>query len=453
LSFDLIIRNATVVLEDGPGRLAVAVADGRIAELAPEIGGAAAEELDADGLHVMPGLIDVHVHFNEPGRTEWEGIASGSVALAAGGGTCFFDMPLNASPPTLDGASFDLKREAAERQSATDFALWGGLTPGHLHHMDELAARGAIGFKAFMSGSGIDDFERADDLTLMDGMARAARLGLPVAVHAESESITSHLTHHAVRAGRTGIRDYLASRPVVAELEAIGRAILFAGETGCALHVVHVSSGRGVALIADARARGVDVTCETCPHYLLFTEEDVERLGAVAKCAPPVRERSEVESLWRRLKAGDVDLIASDHSPSPPSMKASPDFFEVWGGISGCQSTLPAMLAEGHGRRGMALAEIARLTALAPARRFGLAGKGGIAVGMDADLALVDLLAGTELRAEDLHYRHRISPYIGRRLHGFVRRTLVRGHTVFADGRPTGVRPGRLAKPASRDAS
>ena len=195
-------------------------------------------------------------------------------------------MPLNAHPPTLDAASFDLKRAAAEASSLVDFALWGGLVPGNLDHLDELAERGVVGFKAFMSASGIDDFAASDDLTLYEGMARAARLGRIVAVHAENDAITRALAERAIAEGRTGIRDYLASRPIVAELEAISRAILFAEETGCALHVVHVSTGRGVALVAEARARGVDVTCETCPHYLVLTEEDVERIGPARQVRP-----------------------------------------------------------------------------------------------------------------------------------------------------------------------
>ena len=228
-------------------------------------------------------------------------------------------MPLNAVPPTVDGAAFDAKVAAAAGRAHVDVALWGGLVPGDLDRLDELAARGVVGFKAFMSASGVEEFPAADDLTLLEGMARAARLGLPVAVHAESDAITSALARRAVAAGRTAMRDYLASRPVVAELEAIGRALAFAAETGCALHVVHVSTGRGVALVAGARARGVDVTCETCPHYLVLDADDAERIGALAKCAPPLRAAAEREGLWAALD--DVALVATDHSPSPAELK------------------------------------------------------------------------------------------------------------------------------------
>src|SRR6266496_2574109 len=295
---DLIVRGGTVITPEELFRADIGIAEGRIVAIGPEISQPGREVIDATGLHVFPGVIDAHVHFNEPGRTHWEGFATGTRALAAGGTTSFFDMPLNSSPPTLDAASFDLKCRAAQAHALVDFALWGGIVPGNREQLDELAGRGVIGYKAFMSNSGIEDFASVDDVTLYEGMQSAARLGRIVALHAESEQITSILTRRALAEGRTGIRDYLASRPVLAELEAIERAILFAQETGCALHIVHVSSWRGIALVTEARARGVDVSCETCPHYLVLTGEDMERLGAVAKCAPPLRDRAEQEALW-----------------------------------------------------------------------------------------------------------------------------------------------------------
>jgi allantoinase len=446
-SYDLLIRNGIIVSEAGVGAADIAVAGGAIVAVEPELAGAAREEIDATGLHVFPGLIDAHVHFNEPGRTEWEGWASGTRALAAGGGTCAFEMPLNAHPPTTDVTAFDAKRAAAEGQAVTDFALWGGLVPGNRDRLPELAERGAIGFKAFMSQSGTDDFRAADDLTLYEGMATAATLGMIVAVHAESDSLTSRLAARAVAVGRTTVRDYLASRPVLAEVEAIGRALCFAEATGCALHVVHVSSGAGVALIAAAKARGVDATCETCPHYLVFTEDDIERLGAVAKCAPPLRPAAECEALWQALATGDVSLVTSDHSPAPPSLKQGSDFFQIWGGISGCQSTLPALLTEGYLRRGVPLQRLAAVTAGAVARRFALPQKGRIAVAGDADLALVDLAAEFVLTAEDLLYRHRQSPYVGRRFAGRIVRTILRGTTVFLNGEIGTAAGGRLVRP------
>ncbi len=445
--FDLLLRHGTLVSSAGVRRADLGIADGVIVAEAPELAGSADEEIDCAGLHVFPGVIDAHVHFNEPGRAEWEGFATGTRALAAGGATTYIEMPLNAHPPTTDGASFRLKLAAAEASSLVDFALWGGLVPGNLECLDELAEAGVVGFKAFMSASGIDDFSAVDDLTLYEGMARAAQLGRIVAVHAENDTVTRELAARALAEGRTGIRDYLASRPIVAELEAIERAILFAEETGCALHVVHVSTGRGVALVAAARQRGVDVSCETCPHYLVFTEEDVEAIGALAKCAPPVRSAAERDQLWGYLADGTLPMVASDHSPAPASMKSDPNFFRVWGGISGCQTLLQLMLTEGYHGRALPLTLIARVTAEYVAQRFRLPGKGLLAIGSDADLALVDLDATSTLRPEDLFYRHPHSPYVGRQLRGRIMRTILRSRTVYRDGKMVSNPIGRLVTP------
>jgi allantoinase len=447
MPYDVIIRNATVVGAADALPLDMAIADGVVAALGADLTGATHAEIDATGLHLLPGLIDAHVHFNEPGRSEWEGWASGSAALAAGGATCCIEMPLNAHPPTLDGPSFDAKHAAAQAASLVDFALWGGLTPHNLQQMEQLAARGVVGFKAFMSNSGIDDFAHADDLTLYEGMQRAAALGLPVAVHAESDAITSGLTARARAAGKTGWRDYATTRPVVAEGEAIARAIYLAERSGCRLHIVHVSSAHGAELVAAAQARGVDVSWETCPHYLTLTEDDLEQLGAVAKCAPPLRDADNQRALWHWLLRPDGPLIASDHSPAPPTMKQSPDAFAVWGGIAGCQSTLGLLLAEGE-HHGLQLAQIAEVTATRVAARFNLPNKGRIAVGCDADLTLIDLGQHWTLAADQLYYRHKLSPYVGRTLRGRVVHTLVRGVAVVAAGELVGA-PGqaRLIKP------
>ena len=280
-----------------------------------------------------------------------------------------------------------------------------------------------IGFKAFMSNSGIDEFQHADDVTLYEGMAICAKLGRLVAVHAENDALTARST------GPTA-RDFMDSRPLIAELEAISRAIAFAEDTGCALHIVHVSSGRGVALVTEARARGVDVTCETCPHYLFLTPDDVERLGAVAKCAPPVRERP---GLWERMD--EIDMVTSDHSPSSPDLKQG-SFADAWGGIAGCQTTLTLLAGECEPPA------LARLTSTGAAERFNMPHKGRIEPGADADLALVDLNATHTLQAQDLLYRHQISPWIGRRLRARVVRTLLRG----SDPAPGA---GRLLTPAT----
>ncbi len=446
--YDLIVRHGTLVTSTEVKQADIAVADGRVVAIDPEISGTSKDEIDASGLHIFPGVIDAHVHFNEPGRTEWEGFATGTRALAAGGTTTYFDMPLNAHPPTLDATSFDLKLAAAQASSLVDFAFWGGLVPGNVSNMEELAERGVIGFKAFMSNSGIDDFSSVDDLTLYEGMVQAAKLGRIVAVHAENDAITNNLARRAMEQGRTGIRDYLVSRPIIAELEAIERAILIASETGCSLHIVHVSTGRGVRLVAEARARGVDVSCETCPHYLVLTEEDVEALGAVAKCAPPLRADEEREELWQQVLLGNVPMIASDHSPAPADMKTDTNFFRVWGGISGCQSLLSLLLTEGYEHRSLALTTITSLTAEYIAQRFGLfPRKGQLALDADADMVLVNLQESSILQAHDLFYRHQHSPYTGKLLHGRVVSTLVRGNTIFHAGNFLSTRIGRLLRP------
>jgi len=456
-SLDLIIRGGTVVTQSGERKVDIGIAGETIAIIQTDISGDGREIIDASGLHVFPGLIDSHVHFNDPGRADWEGTETGSRALAAGGGTMFFDMPLNSSPPTLNAASFDAKLAVAERASLTDFALWGGLTPVNLGRLEELAERGVIGFKAFMANSGIADFPHADDATLCEGMKRAASLGKLVAVHAESEVITKELAKQAMTANRTSSWDYLDSRPVRAELEAIQRAIELAGETGCALHIVHVSSGVGVVMVTEARAHGVDVTCETCPHYLVLTEADVETLGGMAKCAPPLRSIAAQGELWECVLAGEVDTIGSDHSPCPPAMKADKNFFEVWGGISGNQHTLSLLLTKWNaGRqsrrkergRKAGLLRIAQLTSFNVAKRFNLpSAKGRLAEGVDADIALVDLKATCTVRAKDLFYRHQHSPYVGRALTGRVVRTILRGQTIFRDGQVVSPPIGRLVKP------
>jgi allantoinase len=443
-TFDVLVRGARVVGPDSVTRADIGILDGLIAEAGDELAGGARTEIDATGLHVFPGVVDPHVHFNDPGRAEWEGFETGSAAFAAGGGTCFFDMPLNASPPTVDGASFDLKVEAARGRALVDFCLWGGLVPGDLDRLDELADRGVIGFKAFMCDSGIDDFPQADDRTLYEGMERAAQLGLPVAVHAENDAVTRKRAAHACAEGRRAMSDYLASRPVTAELDAVARAIAMAEQTGCSLHIVHASTAAAVLLVAEARTRDVDVTCETCPHYLLLTDEDAERIGALAKCSPPLRRRAEVEALWAELLAGTIPIVASDHSPAPPELKESDDAFAIWGGISGCQTLRSSLLAVAE-PRGISLERIASLTSAAAADRFGLAGKGRLEPGFDADLAIVDLRHEGVLTDVELRYRHPHSPFVGSRLRGRVVQTLVRGSSVIHNGEiQAGPRRGRL---------
>lgn len=444
MAYDLIIHDASVVFPDRVETMSLAVEGDRIVALEKDLSGGAKEILRASGKILYPGVIDAHVHFNEPGRTHWEGFASGSGSLAAGGGTAFIDMPLNASPPTLDAASLAVKKAAAEKVSYTDYAFWGGLTPGNLDQMEGLAGGGVVGFKAFLSASGTDDFTAADDGTLYAGMEEAARLGLPVAVHAENDRLTALLADRARRAKQRSLRDFFASRPLVAELEAIQRVLLFAGATGCRLHIVHVSHPDGLALIAEARKNGVPVTCETCPHYLVLDRDQAVPIGAAAKCAPPLREATAKAGLWEHLWAGNIDWIASDHSPAPPELKEGEDYFQIWGGISGCQTTLPLLLQATGSTLRQTLPALAEATSWRVAQNFGFAGKGRLEVGAMADFVLLDPSASLPLRTGDLLYRHRISPFLGWPIHGKIEKTWVRGKLVWSDGALTGIRPGQF---------
>jgi allantoinase len=446
---DLIIRGGSVVTPGGVQRVDLGVAEGRIVNMSAGLAAPANTTIDATGLHVFPGILDAHVHFNEPGRTEWEGLTTGSSALAAGGGTWFGDMPLNSLPPVLDAASFAAKKALALQKSVTDFSLWGGLVPGNLDQLAGLREAGAIGLKAFMCASGVDEFSHVDPATLRAGMKRAAQLGLLVAVHAEDNELAAQHTA-AARARGTGAATWLASRPIELELAAIRTALELAGETGCALHIVHVSSPEGIALIAAGKKNGVNVTAETCPHYLLLSEDEVLRQGAPAKCAPPLRPESSRRQLWRAVEGEGVDTIGSDHSPAPPDLKTSPDFFAVWGGISGCQHGFPLLLSETLARDAQALPRLARQLAANVAQRFRLPHKGRLAVGFDADFSLLNLGPAHTLQNGELLYRHRQGPYAGRDCSVTVARTVVRGQTVHGEGRiASGVARGQFLRPTA----
>lgn len=447
MSFDLIIRNGIVVTGNEINKNDIAVSDGLIVEIGEEISGIAKEEIDVSGKHILAGGFDCHVHFNEPGRTNWESLWTGTSALVAGGMTSFTDMPLNSTPTTVNGRNFDLKFEAAKKNSLVDYSFWGGLTPDSLGDLEQLAEKGVVGFKAFTCFSGLEEFEGADDWTLYKGMEIAAKLGLPVSVHAENKDMTNILADKFIKKGKTTFRDFLNSRPEISEIEAVQRVILFAEETNCKLHISHISTSRAVDLIVEARKKGIDVTCETVPQYLVFTEGDLERLGPIGKCCPPLRKYNTKEELWEHVIEGNVDIICSDHSPAPLELKKDSNFFNIWGGISGCQSTINVMLTEGYHNRRLSLIEISKLISVNPAERFGIKNKGLLKIGYDADLVIVDLDESFTLKSEDLYYKHKISPLVGLTFKGKILRTILRGNTIFQDGKIVSKPMGKHLRP------
>jgi allantoinase len=431
---ELSVRQADLLLEDGRVQAVVSPDGSRHADA----------RVDARGLHVLPGVVDAHVHFNEPGRTDWEGFVTGTTAAAAGGVTTVCDMPLNCHPPTLDSRALALKRAAIAEHALVDYALWGGLVPDSLEHLGALQAAGVVGIKAFLCDSGLPEFPHLDSFALFEAMQRSTsvRPRPLLALHAEDPSHTLTLGQQARADGRRGVLDWAWSRPPLTELEAVRSALDAARETGARVHFVHISTAAAARLIAGARAEGLDVSVETCPHYLLLDTGDLQRLGAFGKCAPPLRDREEVEDLWQALDEGAIDWVASDHSPCPPEMKQHDDVWSAWGGLAGVQTLLPALLSEGVHARGLSLSRVVSLTSGTPARRLGLyPRKGVLEPASDADLVLVDLEGEWTLRAEDLRTRWPINPFVGRTFRGRVVATLVRGTEVWRDGQPR-VAPG-----------
>ena len=431
-----LVRGGMLVDELSVRRADVLIDDGRVAAILPPDQRQSADRvLDADGLHVLPGLVDAHVHFNEPGRTEWEGFSSGTTAAAAGGITTVCDMPLNCHPPTLDSRALALKRAAIADDAVVDYALWGGLVPESMEHLAELRRDGVVGVKAFLCDSGLADFPHIDEFAMVEAMQRCAELGLLLALHAEDAAQTQRLGQHARVEGRHGARDWATSRPPSSELAAVQRALDAARDTGASVHFVHISTAAAARSIAEARASGQNVSVETCPHYLMLDEADLERLGTFGKCAPPLRTRSEVDALWQALLDGAIDWIASDHSPCPPEMKRTEDIWSAWGGLAGVQTLLPALLTEAVHARELSLPRLASLTAGVPARRLQLyPRKGVLEPGSDADLVLVDLERVWTLSASDLRSRWPINPFVGRTFHGQVAKTVVRGTVVWDEG-------------------
>lgn len=455
---NLVIRGATVVLPTGQRPADIAVRDGTISALGSEVRDGD-EVIDARGLVVLPGVVDPHVHFNEPGRESWEGWEAGTRGAARGGVTTVLEMPLNAHPPTTTVSAFDAKLAVASQKALVDFGLWGGMVPDNLQNLEDLHQRGVVGFKAFMSHSGIDDFHRVPDGLLAIGLKATARLNAVVGVHAESHEMVERLGAEMREAGRTDRLSWCRARPPAAEVEAIARLLVCMRGAGKAVraHVVHVSCAEGLAAVDAARTKGVAITAETCPHYLAFSEEDFERIGPPLKCAPPIRDAATREALWQEVLDGRVDFIGSDHSPCPAAdkQKGEDDIWQAWGGVAGIQATLPVLMTDGVHARGLSFERVADLTATAPAQAFGLyPRKGAIAVGADADFALVDPAAEWTLEEDELETRSGVSAYLGRKFRGRVIRTIVRGKTVFVDGEVVGKAGwGGFVRPHSRDTS
>jgi allantoinase len=423
------LRSRRVVAASGEGPAAVVVREGRIAAVVAH--GAeppGVPVVDVGGDAVLPGLVDSHVHVNEPGRTEWEGFATATRAAAAGGVTTIVDMPLNSSPVTTTREALERKRDSAAGRASVDCAFWGGLVPGNASELPRLLDAGAAGVKAFLVHSGIDEFPAATEADLRAALPLLAERGAPLIVHAELPDGPPPAIGDPRR-----YLDYVASRPASWEEHAVGLLVRLARELRARVHVVHLSAAGAARLVAEARREGLPLSAETCPHYLSLEAESVPDGRTDCKCAPPVRGRHNREALWDALRDGTLSMIVSDHSPCPPEMKALDrgDFTAAWGGIASLQLALPVVWTQARAR-GFGLADVARLMAEAPATLAGLdARKGRLAPGYDADLVVLDPEATFVVEAGALHHRHKLTPYAGQTLHGVVRRTYVRGRLAF----------------------
>ncbi|MFD7433050.1 allantoinase AllB [Streptomyces sp. NPDC059861] len=426
---ELVLRSTRVITPEGTRPASVAVAGGRITAVLPydaPVDGARVEDFGDDVL--LPGLVDTHVHVNDPGRTEWEGFWTATRAAAAGGITTLVDMPLNSLPPTTTADHLRTKQEVARRKAHVDVGFWGGALPGNVKDLRPLHDAGVFGFKAFLSPSGVDEFPHLDQEQLAQSMAEIAGFGGLLIVHAEDP-------HHLAAAPQRGgprYAHFLASRPRDAEDTAIANLIAQAERLHARVHVLHLSSSDALPLIAAARAEGVRVTVETCPHYLTLTAEEVPDGASEFKCCPPIREAANQDLLWQALADGTIDCVVTDHSPSTADLKTN-DFATAWGGISGLQLSLPAVWTEAR-KRGHTLEDVVRWMSTRTADLVGLSHKGAIEAGRDADFAV---LAPDDTFTVDpmaLQHRNRVTAYAGRTLSGVVKSTWLRGERVVADG-------------------
>jgi len=448
---DLLVSDGLVVTPRGTFKASIGIEDGVIVEIGSSASMPPAErKIDAEGLLVFPGVIDEHVHFREPGFEHKEDFRTGSMAAAAGGVTTVLDMP-NTEPPTVDEHGFRVKLEAASRKSIVDFGFYAGVVPGKVEALRRLAELGAVGVKVYMSETtGIK--EPVDGLDLIRAMELAASLGLRVGVHAEEGRLIAALRELMRTGGRKDPLAHMEARPVAAEVIAIAKALLAAKTTGCRLHVFHLTSGEALSVIRALRPLGIDVTVETCPHYLLLDgREALERLGNVAKVNPPIRSKSDSEALWDALRKGEIDAIGSDHAPHLPEEKGSEDVWSAPSGFPGVETMLPLMLTEVHRGR-LTFTDLSRLLSEGPARIWGLyPRKGAIAIGSDGDLTIVDPNAESVIRSERLHSKSKVTPFEGFRVRGMPVYTVVRGEVVMEKGEVReDARKGKLVRPLKR---
>ena len=435
-----VIRSERVVLPDGLRPATIVVRDGRIAAVG-EHGErpAGMREIECGTDVVFPGLVDTHVHINDPGRADWEGFEHATRAAAAGGVTTLVDMPLNSIPPTTTVKGLEEKRAAARGRCYVDVGFWGGVVPGNADDLAPLARAGVLGFKCFLCPSGVEEFGHVAEPDLRQALPVTAALGLPLLAHAELPSLLVELPN--ADSADEKIRDprryatWLESRPDASEQGAIELLVRLASEYRAPVHIVHLASATALPTIRAARSAGIAVSVETCPHYLTFVAEEIRDGATSFKCAPPIRSRANRDELWNALAAGEIDLVATDHSPAPPALKRLSDgnFIAAWGGIASLQLSLSAVWT-GAANRGVPIEDLARWLSERPAKLAGLAHKGAIAIGRDADFVVWDPDAETTVDATALHHRHAVTPYDGRRLRGQVRTTILRGRTVFDRG-------------------